>query len=60
MEPIYYLITFCCVAGGCFSGFMLGRREGVEKCLQFLESHKDKNNIVKMQFIGNDDIKFLD
>ena len=60
MDPIYYLITFCCVAGGCCTGFWLGRREGVEKCLQFLESHKDKNNIVKMQFIGNDDIRFLD
>ena len=60
MDPIYYLITFICVAGGCITGFMLGRREGIEKCLQFLEAHKNKDNIVKMKFIGNEDIKFLD
>jgi len=49
-----------CVAGGCITGFMIGRREGIERFLQFLESHKNKDNIVKMKFIGNEDIKFLD
>jgi len=60
MDPIYYLITFICVAGGCYSGFMLGRREGIERFLQFLEAHKNKDNIVKMKFIGKEDIKFLE
>jgi hypothetical protein len=39
---------------------MLGRREGIESFLQFLEAHKNKDNIVKMKFIDNEDIKFLD
>lgn len=60
MDSIYYLITFICVAGGCYSGFMLGRREGIESFLHFLEAHKNKENIVKVKFVGDSDIKFID
>ena len=58
MDPIYYLITFICVAGGCYSGFMLGRRNGIEHFINFLEAHTNNQNIVKIK-ISKDTVEFL-
>jgi len=50
LDPIYYLITFACVGGGCYTGFQLGKREGIERFLDFLDSHKNKlTNEVKIK-----------
>lgn len=55
MDPIYYLITFSCVAGGCYTGFQLGKREGIERFLQFLDSHKNKSdNKVTIKLVGDE------
>jgi len=55
LDPIYYLITFSCVAGGCYTGFQLGKREGIERFLQFLDSHKNKSdNKVTIKLVGDE------
>ena len=59
MDPIYYLITFICVAGGCWTGFMLGKRNGIEQFLSFMESHKNKDGVVKLKFVDNESVEFL-
>ena len=41
MDPTYYFITFLCVAGGCYTGFHLGRKRGIERFLAFLDAHKN-------------------
>ena len=59
MDPIYYLITFICVAGGCYTGFMLGRRNGIESFLSYLESQKNKEGLVKLKFVKDDGIELV-
>jgi len=54
LDPIYYLITFGCVAGGCYTGFWLGRREGIERFLQFLDAHKNRDNKITLKLVGGD------
>lgn len=54
MDPIYYLITFGCVAGGCYTGFWLGRREGIERFLAFLDHHKNRDNKITLKLVGGD------
>lgn len=58
MDPIYYLITFGCVAGGCYTGFKLGRRDGVEAFISFLEAHTNKKNEIRLR-ISKNDVEFL-
>ena len=55
MDPIYYLITFTCVAGGCYTGFQLGKREGIERFLQYLDAHKNKyDNKITIKLVDNE------
>lgn len=58
MDPMYYLITFACVAGSAYTSFALGRRHGIEKFICFLESHTDSNNIIKLK-ITDDSVDFV-
>lgn len=55
MDPIYYLITFSCVAGGCYTGFQLGKREGIERFLAFLDHHKNKfDNKITIKLVDDE------
>lgn len=58
MDPIYYLITFVCTAGGCYTGFKLGRREGIERFLAFLDTHKNRDNKVTIKLV-NDEVEIV-
>jgi len=58
LDPIYYLITFICVAGGCYSGFKLGSRDGIERFISFLEAHTDNHKIVKLKITG-ENVEFI-
>lgn len=52
MDPLYYFITFGCVAGGCFTGFNLGKRQGIENFLSFLDSQKGRDNRITIELDG--------
>lgn len=47
-----------CVAGGCWTGFQLGRRDGIDQLLNFMEANSDENKILKIRFKEND-IEFI-
>jgi len=58
LDLIYYFITFFCTAGGCYTGFYKGRRDGVESFISFLESRTNRKNEVKLR-ISKNDVEFL-
>jgi hypothetical protein len=49
MDPMYYFITFACVAGSAYTSFALGKRYGIEKFIEFLEMHTNSKNIIKLK-----------
>lgn len=53
MDIIYYMITFICTAGGCYTGFRAGRVNGVEDFIKFLEANCNSNKEVKMRITEN-------
>lgn len=46
---IYYAITLFLMAGCGFMSYHIGRKEGVMKFLDYLDSHADKNGVLKIK-----------
>jgi hypothetical protein len=46
---IYYAVTLFLMAGCGFMSYNIGRKEGVIKFLDYLDSHADKNGQLKIK-----------
>lgn len=46
---IYYAVSLFLMIGCGYMSFNIGRREGVMKFLDYLDSHADKNGVLKIK-----------
>jgi len=54
----FLAILLPCVLGSSVTSYLIGRRDGISNFLNFLDSRKDVNNIIKIRMI-DDDIEFI-
>jgi hypothetical protein len=54
----FLAIMFPCVIGSSIMSYFIGRRDGISNFLNFLDSRKDINNIIKIRMI-DDDVEFI-
>ena len=58
MEPIHYVISGICMVCCAWTSFHIGRRQGIETFILFLEAHTDNKNEIKLR-ITEDNVEFL-